>query len=356
MKKLTLLPLLLIIFAVSCDDDDPVSNSLSTEVSVLSMNLYAGGDFTVLNSVISIEQLTETTQDIWVDALANNDNRRFDAIADLIEDKSPDVILLQDVATWYEQSPGDFLSGDYTLNATDLVFDNLLDLMDNMTATYEIADRVVTSDWEFPRRVGVQANSTDVRIVLENVVLVKSGVTVESVSTSKQFTNNDQFTIDNYELNLTNGFQVVELMKGAVGFTVANGKLIGSDYAAKQLNQTAEILNALPDSRPVIAGFNVNNTPGSNSVQNIINSNYADAWSTVRGNANGFTCCISSDLRDASGLSQRTSYQFYSTGDVEARNIELIGDDATERIEDNTEEYLSNEYGLFGRYRVVVPG
>lgn len=357
MKKILLILSSLLVFTISCDDDDPVSNTRSTEVSVMSFNLYAGGDFNVMNTVTSFDQLTETMQDIWLDASLNNGNPRFQSLADMVEEKNPDVILLQDVAYWYEQAPGDFLSGMTAPNATDPVFNNLEALQTNLNAIgdYEVVSRVETTDWEFPRRVGVQQTTTDVRVKLENVILVREGIVPSSVKTEKLYNNNDNLLIESYQLNLNNGFQTIDLQKGGITFTVANSKLIGSDYSAKQVNQAAELIAALPTNKPVIAGLEVNNVPTSNAVQNILSNGYGDAWTTIRGNSNGYTCCISSDLRDASGLSERLTYQFYSEDNVEARSIELLGDDTEEQSIQPGTPYLSNQYGLFAKYRVVVP-
>jgi|GEM_PF-5750989 len=348
-----LISAIILFFVVSCGEDDPVSDINNTEVTVLSLNLYSGGDFDRLTTINDLESLPADMRELWLNVQLNNGEPRFQAIAKIIEDQNPDIISLQEVATWYIQNDGDFMNGVTTPNATDEAFNNF-SVLDNWMKSsglnYTVASRVEVSDWELPVLVGTQDTTpSDIRVKLENVILVRDNISISGDENKKVFSNNDFLMIGTFQFDIINGFQTIALSKGKVDFVVANTRLIGNQYSAKQLNQAAELLSALPNNRPFIVAADANSTPDSEVIK-IFTKELSDTWSELRGASNGYTCCMSEDLEDNDAISERETFLFYGDN-IEARSIELIGDDSDEKAPNG--DFVSRSHGLLARYRVV---
>lgn len=359
MKKLSILLLSLTMFFTSCDDDNAVSNTKSTEVKVLSLNMYAGGDLDRLESVVTKDGLVTEMNSIWADVQQNNSPQRIDAIARIIAENGVEVVMLQDAASWYTQSPGDFLEGTMTPNATETVYELPELLIQMLSDTYKIEFTIVSQqtirDLELPTRIGQSTTSTDYRVQLENLILVRSNINNSGSEESQIFSNDFELEIGDYNLEFKGGYQMINLRKGDIGFTVANAQLMPNDISpVVNRNQAATFVNAVSSQSPLIASIEAKASPSTESYTTLT-SELRDGWVANRGTSNGYTCCLDEDLDDNSGLSTRDQYQLYTDSSIQIRSIELIGDDQDEKVENDDKEFISNRYGLLGTYRIIVP-
>jgi exonuclease III len=135
---------------------------------------------------------------------------RAEAIADEIAHAEPDVIGLQEVSTYYIQTPGDFLAGN-PVQANDVVIDFYTVLDDALKARglHYSAFTVTNADVELPMEdpaAGPPLYLSDVRVVDHDVVLVREDIVARKVLAR------------NYRLNLGAETEVgeIELIRGYV--------------------------------------------------------------------------------------------------------------------------------------------
>lgn len=121
-------------------------------VTVMTQNLFLGGELGPAMSAGTPEEFLAATTDIWAHVKANDFNVRAEAIANEIAAARPDVIGLQEVYTWRIQEDGDAAFGG-TVPATQVVYDYLEILRAALAARgleYAVAATVELSDIEAP--------------------------------------------------------------------------------------------------------------------------------------------------------------------------------------------------------------
>jgi endonuclease/exonuclease/phosphatase family metal-dependent hydrolase len=131
---------------------------------------------------------------------------RAEAIADEIALNKPQVVGLQEVSTYYIQTPGDFLSGN-PIQADTVVIDfyTVLDAALRARGMRYRAFTVTNADVELPM-ADPDGGLSDLRLVDHDIVLVRRGIPAWKV------------LADNYEHNLgvDIGLGVVEFTRGFV--------------------------------------------------------------------------------------------------------------------------------------------
>ncbi|GAB5466256.1 MAG: hypothetical protein Kapaf2KO_16920 [Candidatus Kapaibacteriales bacterium] len=354
MKQIAILILASIFFLYSCDDD-PVSNTISTEVSVLSFNLYPGGKLERLETTSTTDELPDEIRDMYLVVQNTSSPARFAALAEQIENLNPDVVALQDVALWRFQQVSDFDVSPVP-NAESVAFDHkkqLIEMIDNLSLGYTVVAESEFRDWEFPARIAQSDDFQDVRMTLSNLILVKNSIARVGNEESAMF--NNEFTLlikgveEDLEYNYTNGYQKVTLQKGDITFDIINSSLI-KNVNLTQTNQAAQIANIV-DDKPTIVTIDLNNEDDSDAYLEL-EEKYDDVWKKLKGGQSGYTCCAIENLSSTSP-NNRENFIFSSSGNVQANSIDIIGDGQNEKV--NGSSSISESYGLFGRFRVVVP-
>ncbi len=154
----------------------PVFARADTKINVMTQNLYLGADiFKVVEAADNPERIPYVVADVFQTVLYTNFWARAEAIADEIASSQPDVIGLQEVSTFYTQTPGDFLDGNQ-IQASDVVID-FYEVLNNALQTRGLdykAYQVTNADVELPM---VNPTSptylSDVRMVDHDYILVK---------------------------------------------------------------------------------------------------------------------------------------------------------------------------------------
>lgn len=105
----------------------------SPQITVMTRNLYLG---TSLNNIIGVSSLTDLVVAMsrdWANVLANDFPTRAGALADEIARVRPDVVGLQEVTLWRDQTPSDVLTHSRP-NATHVTIDFLAILQSELSA------------------------------------------------------------------------------------------------------------------------------------------------------------------------------------------------------------------------------
>jgi endonuclease/exonuclease/phosphatase family metal-dependent hydrolase len=181
----TLAALLLLVTA--CADSSSTSNGLT----VVSRNLYLGGDIFSIVQVTTATEAAVATWGVWSSVKATNFPARATVIAAEIAAANPDVIGLQEVAKWSTGAPvvcnpdGSGLQYVNNPQASDVQYDFLALLQAALVAKglhYEVARQTQSFDAELCAvnpAVG-PASAIDVRYTDRDVILVRTGLTTQN--------------------------------------------------------------------------------------------------------------------------------------------------------------------------------
>lgn len=339
---LALLPL-----AAGCDDNDP-DDGTETTVTVMSRNLYLGGDlFTLLDPACEGDAIVGCVAQLYFGSVVASDiPGRMGAVAEEIEANDPDLIGLQEVSLYRTQTPSDYLTGTLTPNASNVTFDFLQILQDSLAARgldYEVVATNTNADVEFPSTLdGV--TFTDIRLTDRDVILARSGLQTQLV---REFNFPLNITavipVGGVDVPFTRGFSEVLVTKDDVTFTFANVHLeVGGEAAPAQRAQAAYLAgdSGFGDTEPLIllGDFNADPDPEDEPLFTdgyaTLIAAFSDAWTTLRTSDTGYTCCFAANLDpDAdTTLEQRIDLVLYQ-GDVQPVEIDRIGEEPGDQTE-----------------------
>ena len=254
----------------------PLSAAMSKEAmfKAMSRNLYLGAD---IFKVVEAAQTDPKTvpyavAEVFQTMLATSFPARAEAIADEIAKAEPDVVGLQEVSTFYIQTPGDFIFGN-PQQADDLVIDfyTVLDAALKARGMYYDAYAVTNAEVELPMmdfNAGPPYYLSDVRLVDHDVILVRKGLPAMEVL-ARNYSLNLEMDLGGVGVKFTRGFLVVDTVIKDESFFFVNTHLEvnsspGSVYRFVQSVQMQELLGyleGLPDSHPVVILGDFNSAP-----------------------------------------------------------------------------------------------
>ena len=292
------------------------------EFTVMTRNLYLGTGLTNLLTATTLPQFVAAVTQDWANVVATDFPTRARALADEIRRARPDVVGLQEVSLWRDQTPSDILGpsgtpvGVPTPNATHVVYDFLALLRAQLAARgipYVPVSISVNADAESPR-AAAGGGFTDVRLTDRDVILVRAPL-------AGRFSNPAS---GHYAAQLT-----VPTIAGPVSFTRGWASI---DYrpdartkvrifdthlevedpsvaAAVQEAQAVEFLGVVAASpSPVVAlgDFNSAADGSTTLTYKLLTHVLTDAWQTARPHDTGLSCCQSELLDNrTSTASQR---------------------------------------------------
>ncbi|MBN2178601.1 MAG: hypothetical protein JW743_04165 [Deltaproteobacteria bacterium] len=159
----------------------PLSSAVAADpkINAMTRNLYLGADiFKVVEAAqTDPDTIPYVVADVFQTAMYTNFPARAEAIADEIARYKPQVVGLQEVSTYFIQTPGDFMDGNPT-PAEDVVIDfyTVLDAALKARGMEYDAFTVDNADIEVPM---INPSSptflSDVRLVDHDVILVRKG-------------------------------------------------------------------------------------------------------------------------------------------------------------------------------------
>ncbi len=315
-------------------------------VPVETRNLYLGADLTPAIEAGTLEELVLAASTIWQQVVATDFPARAQLLAAEIDDASPLLVGLQEVALWRTGAPdGPPVFGGTP--ATDVAYDFLTLLLDALAARGITYDAVVVqqeADLEAPTILGF-----DIRLTQRDVILAKAvgrgALTVENpqsanftanltlpilggpatITSTRGWTSIDvtaksrQFRFVNTHLEAFSNFyrsaQALELLAGPLATTSLPVVLVGD-------------LNSAPDDPVSDEGSPLDNT---NPYDILTSSGFVDTWALVHPQDPGVTCCNEPDLLNPiPTLFQRIDHVLLRAGGTAYRS-NVIGVDPANR-------------------------
>ena len=257
------------------------------------------------------------------------------------------------------QIPGDFQMGNPE-QATELELDYLELLRDALKErglNYRVVATVTGTDVEVPSATG-----EDIRLTDREVILGRGDVEVAN-SQGGNFALNLEMPIggaEGFPVTFLRGWVSVDATIGGQVIRFASTHLETAGAAPIQVAQAAELQQVLSASQyPVVLVGDFNSRAdgsGTESYGNFIAGGFADAWSQIHPDANGYTCCHADDLLNEKVEFNRRIDHILVQGDVMPTEAQIIGADPGKRTPSGL--WASDHAGMvaglgFGRTAVL---
>jgi endonuclease/exonuclease/phosphatase family metal-dependent hydrolase len=277
------------------------------QITVMTQNLYVGTPLNDAFGALSWSELVAAGDQAWANLLASDFPMRAGALADEIAQARPDVVGLQEVTLWRDQTPSDVMTQP-TPNATDVVFDFLAILQGELSARGVPYTPVATStnaDVEFPR-LDPEAGLIDLRLTDRDVLMVRADL-ADRFSNPRDGHYTAQFSEPflTGPVTSTRGWTSIDYRPTpTTTVRVFNTHLEvgGPVTGTTQERQGDELLAIIAESpHPVIAlgDFNSPADGSSTPTYRKLTAVLHDAWTTTRPVDPGWTCCQAASLADA---------------------------------------------------------
>jgi endonuclease/exonuclease/phosphatase family metal-dependent hydrolase len=348
------------------------------EIKVMTWNLYLGADIlkVVEAAIVSPWLVPLAVAEVYHTMLFTNFWVRAEAIADKIAENKPQVIGLQEVSTFYKQTPGDFISANPT-QANDVVIDFyevLNEALLNRGMVYD-AFESINSDVELPMVDNESPTKfSDVRLVDRDMVLVKRGYDA-SLLLAANYSNN--LTLDLYwvKLKFARGFLIVDVdIEGQI-FRFVNTHLEvrgnpGSVFRLFQDVQMHELIGTLTkfyavDPQPIILVGDFNSSPEDEKGDYIgipyippymqaVDAGFLDAWLLQRKkHEEGYTFGFDETLSDPKAeLTSRIDHIFVFPNDllIDKVKCDVVGNEVSDMVP-NERLWPSDHAGVVGYFK-----
>ncbi len=291
--------------AVPDERDEPED----TRRTLMTQNLYLGTPVGDVFGASTEQELVTAGSQAWATLLASDYPTRAGALADQIVQARPDVVGLQEVTLWRDQTPGDVMtqrSPDATHEA--LVFlEILLAELDERGVPYTAVATATNADVEFPR-LDPGAGLVDLRLTDRDVIIVRADL-------ADRFTDPDD---GRYAAQFSEPF--------LIGPVTSTRSWTSIDYrpdpstTVRILNTHLEVRDAVTGTaqqqqgdeflavvarspHPVIALGDFNSPADGSSTPTYRNLTAVlqDAWVSERPTDPGWTCCQTPPLADPVG-------------------------------------------------------
>jgi hypothetical protein len=347
---------------ISAPDAPTLAAAPSSELTVMSRNLYIGGD---ISRIIGAEDPIAAANEVWNEILHTDYAARAVHLANEISRIQPDLVGLQEVIR--------FTVGPFSLPPvfpTTPLLDFIATLQANLTAQgadYVVAIRHPNTQMAAP--VMFPAGLMLVGVEQADAILVRHGVEFENAQghTYAAFPP-PQFTPG---FTLRRGLTRVDASVGGEWIRFMNTHLEIQTFAAIQELQAAELIRLADASpHPVIMVGDFNSAANRNapmesrtgSYQMFLDAGFHDLWLPHEGvrNNSGPTCCQASDLSNRpSQLDQRLDLvlargvDYWRESRRAAVNIATFGDRPSDRFLTEAGHHLwpSDHAGVKARIR-----
>jgi endonuclease/exonuclease/phosphatase family metal-dependent hydrolase len=278
-------------------------------VTVMTRNLYLGTGLNDIVGVASLAELVTVVDEDWASVVANDFPTRAGALAEEIVSARPDVVGLQEVTLYRDQTPGD-LRTHPDPNATHVVLDLLAILETELDARGTPYTAVATStnaDLEVSRS-GADGGLVDVRITDRDVILVRADV-ADRVRNPLQGHYTAVRMLPSWPgpIASTRGWVSIDYSpdrRTTVRVLTTHLEVSGPRAGRIQERQAEELLTLVAASpRPVIAlgDFNAPVDGSGTDTYARLTEVLDDAWDSARPADPGPTCCQAELLDNAAG-------------------------------------------------------
>lgn len=313
----------------ACDsggDDGP-----KTAVTVMTRNLFLGGDFTdLVGPSLNTSEIPARAGTLWTTILATDYPSRAKLVADEIVAAAPHLVGLQEVELFRVQTPGDFSFAAPDKNATTVALDFLAILLAELEARgarYRAVSVNQLSDVELPALLPA-GERIDVRLTDRDVVLAREDVVTGEVD-ARSFVTHLAIPLDALLIEVFRGRQVVKASVGGASFTFVNSHLeVGGGLVAFRDSQALELANLIGTlGGPVIAVGDFNSSAITGHVDakayGELTRVLEDSWPDLHPGDPGFTCCT--PLAAPAFMGQQRIDLALTRGNVRADQLQVVG-------------------------------
>lgn len=338
-----------VLLTAACDEGPATS---SAEVTVMTRNVYLGADIFRVTQADSAQEIPVIAAEVFGIMQQNDYPARAGALAGEIEAAGPDLIGLQEVELYRVQDPSDYVTGNTSVNATEVYLDFLQILLDSLDARgldYVVASQVENADVELPAARSA-TEFFDVRLTDRDVILARA-----DVGTSRPG-NAGYDIIVPFELasgdtvRFERGYTWVDVSMAETDFVFVNTHLeisAGGQLAPIQRAQATQLIGHFTDASPVVAVGDFNTGPGD-SPYGVLTDEFTDAWSVV-GSGDGLTCCQGEFLSTTQAFQSRIDLILFR-GAVDPLTADVVGEELADRTVSGL--WPSDHAGVVARLRI----
>jgi endonuclease/exonuclease/phosphatase family metal-dependent hydrolase len=313
------------------------SKGSAKSLKVLTRNLYLGADLAPTFGVGSFPDLVEAVTGVYDMVQATNFPERAKALADEIAAFHPHVVGLQEVTLWRSESPSNL---SLTPNATKVEYDFRDILLSELAARGKSYAEVITAtnlDAEAPRGI-FPTDLHDVRITDRDMILVRTDLpeNVFKVTNKQQgnFEARTEIPILNAKIPVPRGWNAVDVTLQGRTVQVVNTHLepFDLDTRVAQAKQLLAVIDELNSGSPTVLLGDLNSAaPIGETYGLILGAEFVDAWTSKRGDDDGFTWGHAEDLRNpAPMLTERIDYVL-TRGGITASSVNRVGHELEDR-------------------------
>jgi endonuclease/exonuclease/phosphatase family metal-dependent hydrolase len=284
-------------------------NDRGSVVTVMTRNLYLGTGLNNIVGVSSLAELVTAVDEDWAHVLANDFPTRARALAEEIGSARPDVIGLQEVTLYRDQTPGDLRTHPGP-NATHVVLDLLAILQAELDARgtpYTALATSTNADLEVARS-DTDGGLVDVRITDRDVILVRAEV-ADRVSNPLHGHYTAVRSLPSWPgaIASTRGWASIDYSpepRTTVRILTTHLEVSGpraGRIQARQAEEARALIAASP--HPVIALGDFNSAPDGSGTDTYarLTEVLDDAWVAARPADRGPTCCQAELLDNQAG-------------------------------------------------------
>ena len=257
-----------------------------TPLTVMTRNVYLGGDITrplrpAPPGVPGLIALANQNYELRRVVGLTDFPTRAKLLAAEVEDTRPDMIGLQEVATWrrgpIELDPKTDAEGRVVPNATTVDYDFLASLLSELRKAgtpYDVVDVQAESDVEGPAFRGLNpfaadSGAADIRLTMHDVLLKRAGGKVKvEASGGQQYAAVLPFQLGGKKYEFVRGYNWADVRIGAKHLRVINTHL-ESQLSSFALLQAKELVatQVLPAGKPVVVTCDCNSDPLNTSTK-----------------------------------------------------------------------------------------
>jgi endonuclease/exonuclease/phosphatase family metal-dependent hydrolase/lysophospholipase L1-like esterase len=311
---------------------------LSSDLTVMSYNLYQGSELTQALTVPSLAQLPAAVSSVEAEVASTDIPGRAAAWANEVVQAGPDVLALQEASLWRTQSPSSTLTGHQT-PATTVLYDFIGSLVNDLAARglhYAVVGTVNDVDVQGPDLAGNDLRLTDRVALLARADEPPGQLWWDNVQAADYHTYPVLHVggAGGLTVPVLNGWVSADFTKRGETFRVITTHL---DSFVPAINgaQAEELINGPANTTlPVVVMGDLNSPAddsGSPAHQDFLAAGFRDTWAEVHPGEPGFTAQPHVDLTaPAFGANQRIDYVF-TRGGLGAEGMSLLGTTPAER-------------------------
>jgi endonuclease/exonuclease/phosphatase family metal-dependent hydrolase len=327
----------------------------------MTQNLYLGTGLGEVFAASSWPQLAAAGRDAWAQVLASDFRTRAGVLADRIARARPDVVALQEVTLWRDQTPGDARTHPAP-DAAHVALDHLATLLGALRARgvgYAAAVTATGADLEFPRQE--PGGPVDLRLTDRDAIIVRSDVLprVRNAAHGHYAAQLD----DRYlagTVRSTRSWESIDYRAGrttTVRIVATHLEVADPGTGRVQERQAEELLTRIAASPyPVIALGDFNapaaGPPDRTRTYRRLTSVLHDAWRSARPGDPGWTCCQAPSLADPVGRARMRIDLVLTSGKWPVTSVWRTGDRPFRAAPPPL--WASDHLGVTAR--IVVPG